>query len=162
MGEVLDHSKGGMPFILRQLIDGRRLLLTLAVLFGALIMVRLGFWQLERRTERLAQNALITRRLEEPPVRITGPVADPVVLEYRHVAVAGTFDYAHEVVLLNRSRGGAPGVHVLTPLRIAGSDRAVLVDRGWIPYEQREPAARQQFQPPGLVEVRGIVRVPQQ
>ncbi len=119
-------------------------------------MVGLGIWQLQRRTERLARNAHITQRLSEPPLAIAGPVADPAALEFRRVTVSGTFDYANEIVLRNRSRDGRPGVHVVTPLRIAGSDRAVLVDRGWIPYEQTDPEARRVFRGPATATVAGI------
>ncbi len=52
-----------------------------------------------------------------------------------------------------------PGVHVIVPLRIAGSDAAVLVDRGWIPYEMSNPEQRKVFQDAtGAVEVHGILR----
>jgi surfeit locus 1 family protein len=92
---------------------------------------------------------------------ITGPVTDPASLEFRRVTVTGTFDYANEIVLRNRTRDGRPGVHVVTPLRISGSDKAVLVDRGWIPYEQTEPQARRAFRGPATAAVRGIVHASQ-
>jgi surfeit locus 1 family protein len=46
--------------------------------------------------------------------------------------LAGTFDFDNEVVLTNRSRDGAPGVNILTPVRVPGRDTAVLVNRGWV------------------------------
>jgi surfeit locus 1 family protein len=84
----------------------------LAVLLAA-IFVRLGIWQLDRLAERRALNA--QRRASD-----------------RHVIVRGTPDYANEIVLTGRSRNGSPGVHVLTPLRLPGSDTAVLINRGWV------------------------------
>ena len=151
----------GVAWGLGRLVDRRRLPLTLFVLLVAATMAGLGFWQLSRREQRLRRNALIMRRMDEPPVRISGDVADPSALDYRPVVVAGTFDYTHEVVLRTRSRNGRAGVHVLTPLRLAGSDRAVLVDRGWIPFEESAPDARRVFQQPGAAEVHGLARVAQ-
>jgi surfeit locus 1 family protein len=48
------------------------------------------------------------------------------------VRIAGTPDYEREIVLVGRSRGGSPGVNLVTPLRLPGSDTAVLVNRGWV------------------------------
>jgi len=118
-------------------------------------MVRLGFWQLNRRAERLQRNATFAARTAEPPLRIAGTVDDPAAVEYRQVIVEGTFDYEHEIVLLGRTRGGDPGVHLLTPLRLAGGEQAVLVDRGWIPYEERDPAARAAYRGPEGATIRG-------
>ena len=140
------------------LLRGRRLLLSLVVLLAAATMVGLGFWQLDRRTQKRERNAMIMQRMVEPPLHVAGPVDDPEALAYRPVMVEGSFDYQHEVVLRTRSRQGLPGVRLLTPLRISGTEHAVLVDRGWIPYEQREPEARKIYQPPGTFEIHGLLR----
>lgn len=147
----------GSSFAPGLLFRGRQLMLTGLVLLAAVVMVGLGIWQLRRLAERRTSNAYITQRLAQPPLAISGPVADPSALEFRRVSVSGTFDYAGEIVLRNRSRDGRPGVHVVTPLRLARSDRAVLVDRGWIPYEQTDPQARRAFRGPATATVKGIV-----
>jgi surfeit locus 1 family protein len=46
--------------------------------------------------------------------------------------VSGRFDYDQEVVLGARTHQGSPGVDLITPLRIDGSDTAILVNRGWV------------------------------
>lgn len=125
-------------------------------------MVSLGFWQLARRAARLQRNAYIAERLARPPVPIAGRVDDPAAVAYRHVTVAGSFDFADELVLRNRALNGRPGVHVLTPLRIAGTDAAVLVDRGWIPYEQSAPEDRRRYQGEPIAAIRGVARPEEQ
>ena len=98
-------------------------------------------------------------RLEEPPLVVTGELLDPEEADLRRATVRGTYDYDEEIVLRNRTWNDFPGVHVLTPLRISGSDTAILVDRGWIPYESAAPADRAEFHnAPGEVEVAGILR----
>jgi surfeit locus 1 family protein len=57
---------------------------------------------------------------------------DTALAHYRPVSVEGRFDYDHELVLSGRTRRGSPGVELLTPVRVAGSDTALLVDRGWV------------------------------
>jgi surfeit locus 1 family protein len=130
------------------------------VFFG---MLALGVWQLNRLQERRARNAEIAARLAEP----TAPVApalfagDLAALDYRPAEARGTFDPAQEIVWRNQPRSGAPGVHVITPLRLAGSDAAVLVDRGWLPYTQAEPSARAAYPAPaGETLIAGVLRRP--
>nr|MBA3889487.1 SURF1 family protein [Gemmatimonadaceae bacterium] len=57
---------------------------------------------------------------------------DTSELRYRRARITGIADYDQELILGNRSRSGAPGVNFLTPVRIPGSDTAVLVNRGWV------------------------------
>jgi surfeit locus 1 family protein len=59
-------------------------------------------------------------------MRGTGDASD------RHVLVRGAPDYANDILLTGRSRNGSPGVHVLTPVRVSGSDTAILINRGWV------------------------------
>ncbi len=140
-----------------QLFRGRWLVLTLLVITGALVMLRLGVWQLDRLAERRADNAQIQARLDLPAVDLNAPDVDLHDLVYRHVRLTGAFDPAHEIVLRNQARLGQPGQHIVTPLRLAGSDRAVLVDRGWIPYDQ-SPAS---YPPPATATIEGVVRASQ-
>jgi surfeit locus 1 family protein len=137
----------------------RRLATTLAVGLLAVCFVALGFWQLERRAQRLAANERILARLEQPAVRLNGTPLDPGETDLRRGIVRGTYDYDHEVVLRNQVHNELPGVDLLTPLRIEGSDAAVLVNRGWIPFEMSQPAQREVFRADtGSVEVQGILR----
>jgi len=98
----------------------------------AILCARLGVWQVSRLYERRASNALIAQRLAEPPVTIAQLPRDTTVLRFRRVVFQGTYDYAHEIVLTLRTRNGSPGVNVLTPVHMAGSDTALLVNRGWV------------------------------
>lgn len=103
----------------------------LALAFAALF-ARLGFWQLDRLHERRARNRVTVARLAEPPGDIASVLADSGQLGDRRAAARGTFDYAHEMVLTSRTHNGSPGVNIITPLRIAGRDTAILVNRGWV------------------------------
>ena len=142
---------------------GRWLLTTLLVLLAAAVMVGLGFWQLDRLLGRRAANALIAQRRAEPAVTITADNAAELeagALAERRVVVAGTWDYDREVVVRGRSYEGAPGYHLLTPLRIDGSDRAVLVDRGFILYTEAGPEQRRAFRKGPRGEVEGLAHEP--
>lgn len=102
----------------------------LAVLLAA-VFVRLGVWQLDRHQQRRAYNADRAARLAASPA----PFDTVRRLRegwMRQASVAGEPDYANEFVVTGRSRNGSPGVHIITPLRLAGNDTAVLVNRGWV------------------------------
>lgn len=148
--------------MLNQLFRGWRLWQTLAVVLIALLFVRLGIWQLDRLSQRRAINAAIQSRMAEQPAPLTPELAQASGQEYRRVVLRGVFDPAQEVVLRNRTLDGAPGVHVLTPLRFAGpggAPLAVLVDRGWLPLSRAGAEQRQAYAPPaGQVELLGQIR----
>jgi surfeit locus 1 family protein len=92
--------------------------------------IRLGTWQLRRLDERRARNVQVMGRLGEAPVALTALHPDSIV-RFRRVRASGRYDFAHEFVLTSRSRHGAPGVHILTPMRTGVGDTVVLVNRGW-------------------------------
>ena len=139
---------------------GHLFALALVVLF-----VSLGFWQLRRGGERERYNALLTARLEAPPspfetltsrYSLAAPAEEGDAVAYRRVALSGRFDPEHEVLLRSRALDGQPGYHVLTPLVLEG-DRALLVDRGWVPYALNTPPVAEAAPPEGTVEVTGIL-----
>ena len=108
-----------------------KVLVGIALLFAALF-VRLGFWQLARLRERQAYNTPIESRIGQAPVDLRALPRDQAIARYRRVRVSGEYDYSRELVLTLRSRQGSPGVNLLTPLRVPGTDTAILVNRGWI------------------------------
>lgn len=109
----------------------RIVVFVLFAIVAAALFVRLGFWQLSRLSQRRARNALVTARLKLPLVSLTSLAPDSSSV-LRRASAAGTPDYDHEVILAARSYEGSPGVYLFTPLRIAGRDTAVLVNRGWV------------------------------
>lgn len=112
---------------------GRLRIFVLLAVVSAAVFVRLGVWQLHRRQERRAQNSVIAARQREAERDISSfPMNDTAGLRFRRVRVAGTPDYDHELILAARSHNGAPGVNLLTPVRITGRDTAVIVNRGWV------------------------------
>jgi surfeit locus 1 family protein len=138
---------------------GRWLWATIGVVLLCALFLTLGIWQLQRLGQKRAANAQILARMQEPPLVMLGQALDPAQDDLRRATVRGTYDYSQEIVLRNRTHNEIPGVHVIVPLRIPGSDAAVLVDRGWIPYEMAGQEQRKVFQDAtGEVEVRGILR----
>ena len=107
----------------------RFLLLALSLLVAA-VCIRLGVWQLHRLGERRTRNAEAAAQMALPPLDLLHGDRT-VVPRYRRITARGTFDFAHEVALMARPRNGSPGVHIATPLVLAGTDTGVIVLRGW-------------------------------
>jgi surfeit locus 1 family protein len=99
---------------------------------AAALFIRLGFWQVARLHERQARNAVVAAQQRRTPIPFADLPRDTAAAHYRQARIVGRFDYEHELVLTSRTRHGSPGVELLTPVRVAGSDTAVLVDRGWV------------------------------
>ncbi len=119
--------------------------------------VRLGFWQLERLGVRRAENRAALAAREEPSLTL-GAGADWTAEELRErwVEASGTYDFGNEVVLRGQAFQGTPGVLVATPLRLAGSDSAVLVLRGFVPAADAVRADLDSLREPETARVRGL------
>ena len=123
-------------------------------------MIGLGLWQLDRLQGRRAANVAITRQLAAPPIALdarTAQATDAAALTFRRVSLRGTWDYTHEIELRYRSFDGQAGIHLLTPLRIDGGEVTVLVDRGWIPYQQVGAENRRAYQQGDRATIEGLV-----
>ena len=133
---------------------------TLLVIAACAVLVRLGVWQLDRLEQRQAFNERVQAQLESSMLQLDASNLDLDLhaMEYRTVEISGTYDFGGEVGLRNQVWRNQPGIHLVTPLRIEGSDVAVLVDRGWIPAEDTEPGQWRSYAEPGPVIVRGVLR----
>ncbi len=114
---------------------------TFIVLLAMGVMVALGFWQLDRLEQRRALNQQRLAALAAVPIELTGAnlPLPPLELRDRQAVASGEFDYGRQVSVRNQILDGQPGHHLITPLLIAGSNKAVLVNRGWIPVDEADP-----------------------
>lgn len=122
-----------------------------------LTLLGLGTWQVLRLAEKDAANAFRAERAAAAPVELAGTPTDLAPLEFRRVRVRGTFDHARELYVYGRSQRGNDGYFILTPLMREGAP-PVLVNRGWVPRDRKEPARRLEGQLAGPSEVIGFLR----
>ena len=120
----------------------------------------LGRWQLNRAEEKEALQALLEARMRETPVVLGGSSGPAEALLYRRVRVAGRWVPEGQVFIDNQVDRGRAGFHAITPLRVAGSNRVLLVNRGWIARTADYPRAPQVSVPAGDVEVNGLAALP--
>ena len=105
----------------------------------------LGIWQLRRADEKQRAQAIRDVARAEPAVRLdTSPPLSIDGLEDRRVELVGRFEADGTLLLDNRTHLGVAGFHVLTPLRLDGNGRVVMVLRGWV---ARAPSDRTRSEP---------------
>jgi len=129
----------------------------------ALIMMAmtagLGTWQVHRLAWKTDLLAKIAARINGDAVPLPADIADVPDWSFRHVRVAGHFDGSKALWLYGRTYDGKAGIHLLVPLVRAQGD-AVLVDRGFVPFEHGNELA--QYRPAdGDVEIDGVARQPE-
>jgi surfeit locus 1 family protein len=146
-----------MPFPFRF-----RLLPFIAMLAVVAIGISLGQWQVRRAHEKESIERRISEREASRPVSMNDAElqrADVDALEFRQVTLRGEFQPGWTIYLDNRPHEGKAGFYVMTPLKIAGSGRHIMVARGWM---ERNLADRSRLPdiatPAGAVELTGIVR----
>lgn len=132
---------------------------TILVVAAMAVMIRLGFWQLDRLAQRRELNAKATAQMQAAPLtllNLTGLSESELAgFQYRAVDLSGRFDFSQQIALSNQEWQGHPGVHLITPFILAGSNQAVLIDRGWIPYEESDPSKWNQFAEAENAEIHG-------
>jgi cytochrome oxidase assembly protein ShyY1 len=146
-----------MPFSFRF-----RLLPFIAMLVVVAVGLSLGQWQVRRAHQKESIARKISERETAPPIRLDANALQRIdvdALEFRQVALRGELQAGWTIYLDNRPHDGKAGFYVLTPLKIAGSDRHIMVARGWV---ERNLAERSRIPdiatPAGAVELTGIVR----
>lgn len=73
------------------------------------------------------------------------PGSDPNDYLYRDVALSGWFEHEHELFIPGRYRGSEFGYHLITPFTLSYGP-TILVVRGWIPNDRKDPATRKEGQ----------------
>jgi surfeit locus 1 family protein len=122
-------------------------------------LLALGTWQVERLHWKEGLLADISERRGAPPVALSAietMAASGGDIEYRTVTATGRY-------LNNKERhffatyAGAPGFYVYTPLQL-DDGRYVFINRGFVPYDAKEPEMRMQGQLTGERTVTGLAR----
>ncbi len=133
---------------------------TVTALPALIVLLALGFWQLERLAWKADLIAQRQAALAAPPVELPGLVVQPEKLNFSRVRASGHFLHERELHVLNRNREGVAGVHVVTPFKRIATEGGgvVLVDRGWVPNARRAPETRMAGQIAGEIRLSGIVR----
>lgn len=137
-----------------------RLIPTLATLLGMALFIYLGQWQSGKGQRLAAQLEQRAQRGQLGVLPVTATLLDAQQVQDMALTVTGSYDAALQILLDNRQENGQPGVHVITPLKIDGSQTRILVNRGWIGWSQGRGVRPQVATPAGRVQITGLAQVP--
>jgi len=131
------------------------------------VLVGLGTWQVERKAWKDALIAAVSERFAASPAALPPPAdwarLDPARDEFRRVRFTADLLNDKEALVFTTGsslRGdAAPGYWVFTPARVL--DRTVMVNRGFVPEDRKDPATRPQSRIAGPTEIVGVMRWPE-
>ena len=120
------------------------------------ILISFGTWQVKRLfwKETLIQNYLTQSQ--------SNPITDPAELEkssineFKSIGILGRFMHSNEIYITGKTYEGNAGFHVITPF-IMENNKIVLINRGWVPREKKDPISRIESKYTGSVKLIGIV-----
>jgi surfeit locus 1 family protein len=142
---------------------------TVFAVVGVTILIGLGIWQLDRKTWKENLIATVTSRIAGPPVDLPPRSAWPRLVqqanEFSRVTFPAEFLPGEEVLVYTsgspfRPDVTVPGYWVFAPAQLAGGS-IVLVNRGFVPMERKDPATRPDGNVRGTVEIAGAMRWPE-
>lgn len=142
--------------------SGRRRLL--AIVFGLPVLamlIGLGTWQVQRLHWKEALLATIDQRIHaepEPLAEVEARFMKTSDVDYWPVTAKGEFLHDGERHFFATNEGQS-GFYIYTPLKLADG-RFLLVNRGFVPYDDKDPATRPEGQVAGEVTVTGLARNP--
>lgn len=125
------------------------------------LLVWLGIWQVQRLQWKEDLIGRLNAQAASEPVPLAEVEARAAAgenVEFMRATATGRFVHENELFVFT-TVDGEMGWKLVTPLDLG--DTAVLVDRGFIPYDLKDPAARPESRPPHntvTVTVTGVVR----
>lgn len=133
---------------------------TVVAVGGIALTAAAGNWQLDRAHEKERLQQAYDRGAADAALILPATPVEAQPLLFRPIEATGEFVPRAAVLLDNKVLAGVTGYHVIMPLRIAGSPKHVLVNRGWVAAgldRRRLPDVRT---PVGSVTVVGIAVLP--
>jgi surfeit locus 1 family protein len=98
------------------------------------ILLALGVWQLNRAEEKRVLISLKQQRQSTEILILSAALPDtPEAHLYKPIQAIGHYDTDHQYLLDNQVNKGRAGYFVLTPFKLKNENKAVLVNRGWLP-----------------------------
>ena len=134
---------------------------TLLVLLLLPVLVALGFWQLDRETEKRELLERFEARQAAAPVTLGPALGErpPASLAYLPVRLRGRYLPGRYLLLDNRIRGGRFGYEAVSLFALEDG-RYALVNRGWLPGDPARRSLPEPAAPAGPVSLTGQLYVP--
>lgn len=118
------------------------------------LLVRLGFWQLDRANEKQQELTVYQQRQDLPAIPV-GELKQSAAAKYRAVSLQGRYDREHYWLLDNQPRAGKAGYEVIMPF--ISQEGVLLINRGWVEASPRRDVLPAINTPAGEVLITGYL-----
>ncbi|MCJ8341152.1 MAG: hypothetical protein MJK10_22035 [Pseudomonadales bacterium] len=108
-------------------LTASKLIVLILVLGLVLLLITLGFWQLDRAK----QKEILIEQWHQPAIQIKFPLVTDAGDYYQKIEISGKLDQQHIFLLDNRTRQGKVGYELLALLAVQ-QDSWILVNLGWL------------------------------
>jgi surfeit locus 1 family protein len=125
---------------------------------GVAFLLSLSVWQLFRMAEKREINTMRAERLAHTPIELPARIDDPQALDFRRVILRGSVADDRELFLQCRSQRGNDGNCILVALH-RPEGLPVLINRGWVPPERKDPARRPRLASNLPLAIEGVLRI---
>jgi len=122
-----------------------KLLSSIIFLLCISLFLSLGFWQLDRASEKENIIKLFKERQLSPISELKFFLKDRIEKKYyRNYKIRGYF-INRTFLIDNKIKDKQPGFNVITPFKLSSSGEIVIVDRGWIPMKGQRQYINKNF-----------------
>lgn len=124
------------------------------------LFIKLGLWQYHKAMIKQHIEDQYQASLVKSSVELSDYLDAPESLEFQKVKVTGHYETQYQILIDNQVENHQSGFHVVTPFKIANSDRYVLVNRGWLAGTQDHQAVPVFDTPSHDMEIEGMLWLP--
>lgn len=96
------------------------------------LFIKLGLWQYNKAELRKEIKSSYNASLDQDALVLPDNLTDVDAWKYKKVKVKGQYETKYQILLDNQVEENVAGFHVITPLRLDGSNDYVLINRGWV------------------------------
>lgn len=137
------------------------IIMTVLMLIALAVLVSLGNWQKERLEWKEGLLSKIQSRMVAEPIALEAleqkfKAGDDIA--YIPVTMRGEFMHDKEQHYF-ATYNGASGYFVYTPLKLEGREEVLFTNRGFVPFDLKEPSSRPLGQITGIGSFQGVARV---
>lgn len=137
-----------------------RLWLTGLTIVLLVILLRLGFWQLDRAEEKRQIISQQQALFDKGPLLIDRLINKDEIADYQPVKFSGHYISSKVIFLDNKPHNGVHGYQVITPFKITGVEEPVLVNRGWIAMPVHRESLPDVATSTELTTISGMAKIP--
>ncbi|KAA1067104.1 surf-like protein [Puccinia graminis f. sp. tritici] len=135
--------------------------MTIVLVSVPILTFALGTWQVQRLGWKKELIKDLENKMALEPIGLPKHINPKVIpeFEYRKVKLTGRFDHSKEIFIESRTREGELGYHLITPFHPHNGGQPILVNRGFIKRQLKDPRSRPLSQESkDVVEVIGMLR----